>query len=48
MVDLTTPNPLVMTHFELIAFVAATFAVLLTVALDWWRSKRGGPRPPQR
>jgi hypothetical protein len=48
MVDLTSPNPLVMTHFELIAAVTATFAVLLTVALDLWRSKRGGPRPPQR
>jgi hypothetical protein len=48
MVDLTSPNPLVMTHFELIAAVTATCAVLLTMAIDLWRSKRGGPRPPQR
>jgi hypothetical protein len=48
MVDLTSPNPLVMTHFELIAAVAATFAVVLAVTIDLWRTKRSGPRPPQR
>jgi hypothetical protein len=41
MVDLTSPNPLVMTHFELIAFVSAVSAVALAVVLDVWRRSRG-------
>ncbi len=40
MVDLTTPNPLVMTHFELIAFVSAVTAVVLAIARDLWRARR--------
>jgi hypothetical protein len=40
-VDLTTPNPLVMTHFELIAFVSAVSAVALAIVLDLWRRPRG-------
>jgi hypothetical protein len=40
MADLTSPNPLVMTHFELIAFVSAVAAVLLAIARDVWRARR--------
>jgi len=44
MVDLTSPNPLVMTHFEFIAFVSAVTAVVLTILIDLWRARQGrGP-----
>jgi hypothetical protein len=42
MVDLTNPNPLVMTHFELVAFLAAVAGVILTMIHD--RVKRGPRR----
>lgn len=41
MVDLTSPNPLVMTHFELIAAVSAVSAVVLAIVMDVWRASRG-------
>jgi len=41
MVDLTSPNPLLMTHFELIAFVCAVTSVVLAIARDVWRARRG-------
>ena len=31
MVDLTNPNPFVMTHFELVAFLTAVAGVLFTM-----------------
>ncbi|HTT01052.1 MAG TPA: hypothetical protein VMG11_03100 [Steroidobacteraceae bacterium] len=40
MVDLTSPNPLVMTHFELIAAVSAVSAVILAIIMDLWRARR--------
>lgn len=42
MPDMTSPNPLVMTHFELIAFVSACTAVVVALAIDFWRARRGG------
>ena len=44
MVDLTSPNPLVMTHFELIAFVSAVTSVALALACDLWRARRAARR----
>jgi len=38
MPDLTNPSPLVMTHFELIATVAAFSAIAIALALDLWRA----------
>jgi hypothetical protein len=40
MPDLSSPNPLIMTHFEQIATVSAFFALCLTIALDWWKGRR--------
>jgi hypothetical protein len=34
MVDLTNPSPLVMTHFELVAFTAGLLGVVVTVIFD--------------
>ena len=39
MVDLMSPSPLLMTHFELIAFVSAAASVVLAIAVDWWRAR---------
>ncbi len=44
MVDLTSPNPLLMTHFELIAFVSALSSVVLAIGLDVWRAGDGRRR----
>lgn len=45
MADLTSPNPLVMTHFELIAFVSAATAVVLAIVGDLWRAWRRARAP---
>ena len=42
MVDLTNPNPFVMTHFELVAFLTAVAGVLFTMICDL--VKRGSRR----
>jgi branched-subunit amino acid ABC-type transport system permease component len=42
MVDLTSPNPFIMTHFELTAFLAAVAGVIITMIYD--RVKRGSRR----
>ncbi|HTY95277.1 MAG TPA: hypothetical protein VMC02_15425 [Steroidobacteraceae bacterium] len=44
MVDLTSANPLVMTHFELIAAVTATCVLLIAVATDLWHAYRSRSR----
>ena len=44
MVDLTSPNPLVMTHFELIAAVSAVCSVVLAILMDVWRARRSKDR----
>jgi len=41
MPDMTSASPLVMTHFELISFVSACTALVLAIALDHWRARRG-------
>jgi hypothetical protein len=53
MVDLTNPSPLVMTHFELVAFVSAMIAVVIAAGCDWLAraraagASRATSRPPQ-
>jgi hypothetical protein len=47
MPDLSSPNPLIMTHFEQIATVAALLALCLTIALDWWRGRRSSGEGPR-
>jgi len=41
MIDLHNPNPLLMTHYELIGFCSGLFAVVLSIALDWWKRRAG-------
>jgi len=40
MPDMTSASPLVMTHFELIATIAAVAAVLFAITIDVWRARR--------
>jgi hypothetical protein len=47
MIDMNNPSPLIMTHYELIAFIAAAVAVVATMASDWWRA-RSKSRPAQK
>jgi len=39
-VDLTDPNPLVMTHFEFVGFVSGLLGVLYAVISDFVRRRR--------
>jgi hypothetical protein len=47
MIDLNSPNPLLMTPYELIGFLAGVAAVVILAARDFWRfrSRRRGERP---
>ncbi len=44
MIDLDSRSLLVMTEFELLATVAAFFAVATMAIRDWWHHRRAGKK----
>ena len=45
MVDLTDPNPLVMTNFELVGFLCGLAGVAVAFVRSLVRRRQGGDRP---